>query len=255
MKKISKKSKDNWEKWRDFVNYLGRTNRYVLNQQWRDFVENDIVASFEKRGKIIQKNNLFWRARIMSELKHYNEHPNPFSIREICAPPPGKNIEGRINPRGISYLYLADSKKTAIAEVRPFVNMLITLGKFGLKKDIKVIDATENKFSRNGYSGKNKKQGVILSKQNEELLWRSINLYFSAPTLPNDISCLYPATQYLSELIKDKGYKGIKYASSGNPKGYNLALFEPGLAGLKERLVCQITPVRYKIFPDYDSGS
>ncbi|NLK52763.1 MAG: RES domain-containing protein [Syntrophomonadaceae bacterium] len=38
---------------------------------------------------------------------------------ELCAPPKEKCSAGRLNPKGVPYLYLADSIDTVISELRP----------------------------------------------------------------------------------------------------------------------------------------
>jgi len=55
------------------------------------------------------------------------------------APPLGKASSGRINPEGISYLYLADSPGTAIAEVRPWKRARISVATFKTTRPINVV--------------------------------------------------------------------------------------------------------------------
>ena len=47
---------------------------------------------------------------------------------------------GRLNPRGIPFLYLAEDSKTAIAEVRPWVGALVSMGVFEILRDCTLVD-------------------------------------------------------------------------------------------------------------------
>lgn len=55
-------------------------------------------------------------------------------------PPSGKRKPGRVNPEGIGILYLTSDEKTALREVRASAFDYITIGKFKLIKDIKVVN-------------------------------------------------------------------------------------------------------------------
>ena len=54
------------------------------------------------------------------------------------APPPGYPSPGRINPDGISYLYVAEDVRTAILEVRPVPTQFVSVAQVELTEDIKV---------------------------------------------------------------------------------------------------------------------
>ena len=59
------------------------------------------------------------------------------------APPAHKTTEGRVNPRGISYLYLATNLKTAVAEIRPWIDAKISVGEFVTVRPLTIIDCTK----------------------------------------------------------------------------------------------------------------
>ena len=60
----------------------------------------------------------------------------PLNRKDIGAPPPHKTSDGRINPRGISYLYLSDDIETALIEVRPWLKQEVTVGYFEITKNL-----------------------------------------------------------------------------------------------------------------------
>jgi hypothetical protein len=117
--------------WQNFCEFIIRTNRYVLNKNWADFIDI-ILFSASKRESILKKGVNLARARIGS---HYDEYEDkngnlkivsgPFLPKELMAPPSQKAKDGRINPCGISYLYLSNNVETAIIEVRPWIGQKI----------------------------------------------------------------------------------------------------------------------------------
>lgn len=239
------KNGNSFSKWEQFCNYVRTTNRFALNKEWGRFIEH-IVRSACKRGKNIPKGTKFWRARIsegpkMKGKKIINE---PLSIKEMLAPSPEKASDGRVNPKGIPCLYLAEDYETAIAEVRPYINATLTLGLFELNRDIKVVDVFTNTFSLLEYR-KIQASGKSIAKLEDGLLWWGINLYYSVPVMPDDKYCSYVPTQYLSELLKSKGYDGILYGSAQKQDKFNLALFDVGLANLIRREQKTVHSVEY----------
>src|SRR5207302_493128 len=80
------------------------------------------------------------RARIHREAS-IGDPPRPFTGGDIGAPP-GESIKrgGRANPAGISYLYLSDSDETACVEVRAAPGDLITVGRFELAPDLRLVN-------------------------------------------------------------------------------------------------------------------
>jgi hypothetical protein len=55
-------------------------------------------------------------------------------------PPNNMAREGRVNPKGIPCLYLADERNTAMAETRPWLGSYISLGEFKTVRGLRVID-------------------------------------------------------------------------------------------------------------------
>lgn len=127
---------------------------------------------------------------------------------ELCAPPTEKCSAGRLNPKGVPYLYLADSIDTVISELRPSTGSEITIACFKTKQTLRLLD-----FCR--------KQP---HKGNDYL--EIIDKEFSKPV---EVGCTddYCFTQYIARFIKRKGYDGVKYTSSLNRNGYNITIFDP----------------------------
>lgn len=237
------------DEWHEFCTYLLTQNRYVLNKKWQDFIET-VLFTAKKREHLLKSGSVLFRARIGSDEREYEDvrgryriDINPLPPSEIEAPPMGKALEGRINPKGISYLYLANNIETAISEVRPWLKQEITVGRFSLCKDIAVVDASKDKHSRHILSEKKIERP---SEEWEPYVWRDINRSFSIPVRVGEEHTYYVTTQYLSECFKNAGYEGIVYKSSLPEEGYNVALFDPKVVRLLGAQLFDIESITYK---------
>ena len=137
---------------------------------------------------------------------------------QMGKPPIEKATNGRANPVGISYLYLASDVSTAIAEIRPSIKDFITIGQFTVNEEIKIVDlrdispfqfTQDEDFETIVYKiGYLKKLGDDLSK----------------PINNRRADLDYLPTQYLCEFIKNCNWDGVAYKSYLED-GYNIALF------------------------------
>jgi RES domain-containing protein len=127
---------------------------------------------------------------------------------ELCAPPKEKCSAGRLNPKGVPYLYLADSIDTVISELRPSTGSKITIACFKTKQTLRLLDFCR----RQPHKG------------NDYL--KIIDDDFSRPVKVGHTDD-YCFTQYIAGFIKRKGYDGVKYTSSLNKNGYNITIFDP----------------------------
>jgi hypothetical protein len=234
--------------WQNFCDFIVRTNRYVLNRKWANFF--DIISiTAKKRETILEKRTTLVRARIGSYYDEYEEKngelkivTGPLPRNELVAPPPQKAKDGRINPRGISYLYLSNNIETAIIEVRPWLGQEVSVGYFEIKNDLKCVDTSQDKKGRMIYLGKGKPK--LTPEKKEEYVWGGINSSFSRPVRSEDESINYIPTQYLSEFFKNNGYDGIIYKSALTEEGYNIVLFNPKNGILKGAKVFEIKSIK-----------
>ena len=136
------------------------------------------------------------------------------------APPKKVASSGRVNKSKTPVLYLAESPETAMCEVRPSFKDYISVARFRLIKQIKLID-----FRKIQIREKNKIHRELVSIFVDKILDA-----FSQPCNdPNDIE--YAPTQYIAQFIRKKGFQGVIYKSSRNKKkgAFNIALFDPSL--------------------------
>jgi hypothetical protein len=219
-----------------FLDYLKfellvkKTNRYRYHKWGEDFLDT-LIATSESRKTLIPKDEILWRSQIgMAEPRQviweegvYDDtSPYPLSP-ERMKPRFGLAPEGRVNPKGISYLYLSTDPETAMAECRPWLNSKISLGKFITTQELRIVD-----FSKDVYTPvsifdieKEKTDKHFV----EMVIWGQINKAFTEPLSNSNFEADYTPTQVIAELFKNKNFDGIKYKSAlGN--GHNVALFD-----------------------------
>ena len=132
-----------------------------------------------------------------------------YSERGSGKPPRGSAVIGRASPQYIPYFYLANSKDTALAEVRPQIGQDVSIAKYEIEEQLKIVDL--GKWEN--------PSGSCEDAHFENALY----LAFSSP--PGIQEKDYIVSQYISEYIKNLGYAGIKFDSSQYNGGVNYVLF------------------------------
>lgn len=231
--------------WKKFQTYLRDESRFILTPKWRQFIKT-LTATSYKRQFVLEKGEGVARARIgaLPEFPHRENGKieiKPLPDKEMVGPPRHKAVEGRLNPAGIPYLYLANNKETAIAEVRPWVGAYVTVAYFKLVKNLRLIDLTKD-FAKS----KRQLRPVESERVCENKIWREINQSFSEPVSPDDKVSQYVHTQYVTETFKCYGYDGVRYKSSLHENGHNFLLFDPHSVSFVKNIVVKVDGVRYR---------
>lgn len=144
--------------------------------------------------------------------------------------------EGRLNPKGIPYLYLADSAETAVSEVRPSTEQRITLGEFQPVRELRIAAF--------GGKGWRPDSGPPFTQNLAELVASS----FSRPVQKSDDQSEYAVTQLIAESLKDAGFCGVHYPSAVFDGG-NYALFDLDSVQMKKAKVVVVSRVIH-VFDD-----
>lgn len=154
-----------------------------------------------------------YRARILNEVKDFP--------KDLDKPPAAVASDGRANPVGISYLYCADDKNTAVTEVRPSTGSIVYIAELVTKKSLKLLDLTcpRKMFSAFQFADSDSKLAleliVLLERLSEEL---------SIPVAESR-HLNYLPTQFFCEFIKSHEiFDGIIFSSSFTDKR-NLVFF------------------------------
>lgn len=222
---------DNKTIWFQFCQEIKTRNRYILHST--PIIE--VVNLLQTKRVKIQKDVSFYRARIGYVLKDNLSAPYP---KEQMGKAPANNVvDGRANPRGISYLYVASDVDTAVSEVRPWKSAKVSVAKFILKDDVEIADLTLSTIESPFHS-------IDLRRMLElQQLLEAISLEFSKPVSPSDSGIDYIPTQYISELIKSEGYAGFKFKSS-IANGDNFVFFETKNLDIVETSLHVVTDIK-----------
>ncbi len=219
------------EEWQDFVkktkcNVNIATDNPIITLGLNYFLQNYIR---------IPTGRIFYRARRVEKSDYaklqYEDSDiaqtkgktglNGFISSEMGAPPKDKAKSGRANKSKTSVLYLADSPETAMCEIRPSFKDYMSVAKFRLIQDVRIIDFRKiNIFEDNN----------ILRAKRSFFIDKILDV-FSLPCNNLDDK-EYAPTQYIAKYIKKKGFQGLIYPSSRNQgkKAFNLVLFDPSMA-------------------------
>ncbi|CEK29386.1 RES domain [[Clostridium] sordellii] len=237
IKDYNQKEKYLVDDWNEFCRSIKLINRFHYNN-----INLNMLKKFlEYTCSHIEKGRKFYRARICEE------DSEKFEKKQMGAPPKGKAKSGRINPLGISHLYLSNEKDTTTYEVKAKNGDYVTIGKFKLNRDITVIDMRKldkiSPFSEIDCTEYAINRG-ILKKIAEEI---------SKPIKDIDADLEYLPIQYITEYIKnenfqnDKKIDGIIYDSTvKKDSSYNLVLFDEKLCDCYETSLYKID-LTYKL--------
>ena len=180
----------------------------------------------------IGRNEKFFRARISPD-------KDCFKAKEMGCPPAHKSANGRANPPGIPYLYLASSEDVAVYEVKPSMMDYVSVGQFIVKKDFRCVDfryISPFQFhdSEVDYETAVKYVGMLteMGKNLENIINHRTTHYEYVPT------------QYVCEMIKSFGFSGVIYNSSSE-QGFNLTLFGDSDVKCEKVTVKTISKIQY----------
>lgn len=218
--------KDNFQEhineWEKFKEELKHRNRFFpknsiyssLFDVRGNNTDNDFFQIIEQLKVIYEEGEDFFRARINEE---------PLTKDKMGMPPKEVATAGRANPVGISYLYLANTKDTCIAEVRPNNTSTIYISVFLSKRKLSIIDLTEprKKLSICAFDEERYKTVIGIIK-----LLETLSKELSKPVRPESSSIDYIPTQFLCEFLKSfSSCDGIAFESSFG-KGKNFVFFD-----------------------------
>lgn len=140
----------------------------------------------------------------------------PYKGQEISAPPPGLSGNGRMNREGVSFLYLATEIETAICEIRPHPGHYVSIGSFMNDRKLNIANFHDIPIEKYVSSDEELDKYTFL---------KSIDSAFGLPIVPEERK-KYSFTQFLSEVIRKRGFDGIRYSSSVGT-GTNYVFFDP----------------------------
>ena len=217
-------------------------NRYCHSDKVKEFID-EFAKKLGNIEATIKTGSQFFRTQKGFDTRvdfqngiFMDDVPTAFG-KDRMKPLRFKACEGRLNPKGIPYLYLSNDKDTAIAETRPWIGEYVSVGIFQTTKDLKLVY-----FERKTANGVIYLKGVPKEKY-DEIVLGNINSAFSTPVTNEDNTAEYVPTQILAERVRREGYDGIIYASNVG-HGFNVALFNLSYAKLISCALHQVTELK-----------
>lgn len=226
---------DSWAKFKENILHKNRFFNKDLNM---DLLADLMGFSITE----LKPGQTFYRARIVDDFSEIKTE------KDVLIPPKNKinRIEGRLNPRGIGMLYLANAEDTALKEVRASFNDNVIVVPIKIKKSIKVVDLTQIMHVSPFIMLDTKFPEIY--QLNKEIISTFIN-ELEKPVNSHPINLDYLPTQYLSA-IAQKRYDGIKYRSTmklQDSSDYDVVLFSDKdvTTSIEEIRKYQINKVEY----------
>jgi hypothetical protein len=231
-----------FQSWRSYLKFrhaIMLRARYVHGPEIGAFLAA-MQETAKERVHVLPAGKRMWRAQLgESDTDSGAPHP-PERMKPLLK----RAQEGRANPKGIPYLYLATSRDTAIAEVRPWMGSYVSVGKFRTLRELQIVDCAKDDGPLVLYRKEPRPE------KREEAVWRAISRAFSKPVNPCDDVADYVPTQIIAERLKTHEYDGIEYRSSLG-EGHNIVLFDLGAADL---VACYLFRVKSVTFTSEDTG-
>lgn len=226
-----------WRSYWHFRREVASRRRYLLSDESKAFLA-ELARTAATRARRLPAGSIFCRAQVAHQDREdpvAGPLPGPAPLDRMM-PRPDAASDGRANPEGIPRLYMAGDRHTAIAEVRPWIGSLVTVGFLKTLRDLMVVDCR----------GTEAKSYWFLEEEpspaeREEAVWAEVAAAFREPVLRGDDRAGYAPTQVIAELFQHHEFDGIVYDSGFGDKAVNLVLFDTGAA---EMFACEIHEVR-----------
>lgn len=215
---LRKKVRSDFYKWKETVT---KFNRFDMGSPLLSVLEDnkDSYSCHLDKGLSFFRGRIFNLDEVASteeELERFLRKNEPYfqgyNENQSGAPPHEFAVEGRLNCKGIAFLYTCNNPKTAIYELRPIKSENISIAEFITNRELKFADL------RMTSSRRFRRDDILF-----DLLYR-IAAEFSRP---HYMGHNYWFTQYLAGQFINMGFDGIVFESSLHPEGDNLVFFYP----------------------------
>lgn len=214
-----------WRSYWDFSGAVHNRARYVRDKATEGFLAI-VRETAQTRMTTLEVQSYVWRAQLGHAWKTDSDPDgNEWEVEVPYAPERMRPLrdrarEGRANPKGIPYLYVATTRDTALAEVCPWIGSLISCALFQVTRDLTLLDCMTPKPNHRLFFG----DGPVEAR--ERCVWGDISSAFARPVSPTDDVAEYVPTQIIAELVKANGFDGIVYRSALSVEGKNIVLFD-----------------------------
>ena len=224
---------------------LQKHNYYEVEEKYTNAIAS-IISEFPQ---ISIHGKMFYRARIgcHNESIAVDDFDTmidfPYIEEEMMAPPPYIASAGRFNRQGCAFLYVANAKTTAIAELKPYVGCICSVAKIRCKDKRSYLD-----FRAASLPEIDDKINLVTLN-----IIRSLASFFRKPAIKDND---YLVSQFLSDIFIKLQCGGIIY-DSVQTKGYNVLSYYPSdfVCVKKSEKMFEVKSVGYKINDIQDGRS
>lgn len=219
--------------WDRFTRIVKYELRYFFDHTRSSSIDDEYepAAFLPTIGRLVIKHNLMesirpgtllFRARPMKDGENW-----PLDAKQLGAPPSDKASAGRMNPAGISYLYLAFDRATTLAEIQHGQSDRSAIGQFEVINDLRVLNLTQLPNLPSIFDDGRRDEAEAL------IFLASFIKEITKPVEKNGSEHIeYVPTQVVSEyfalvfeLKNGERLDGILYPSAVHQGGRNLVLF------------------------------
>lgn len=229
----------------------------TMAAEWEEFCDKvkenpthelNLPALFEEEMARLEielsQETVIYRARV-GFLNDERNGVKPLGGKEIGAPPPSKARAGRANTEGEVVLYTADQEVTAVAEIRPWRGVLVSVAEIRTSKTLHLVDLCRPISLSNPFSD----EAPQYESELEDLLM-AFGTELGRPLRRVDDSRDYLPCQKLVHRIRESGlYDGIRYPSAMAPRGTNVVIFDHTLAQIGPSKIVQISDMEISYGP------
>ena len=190
-----------------------------VKENYRFFVDHDKFDDYADLllSSTLKEGTLLYRARITPDGQ------KKLKTKYMGCPEKGKATAGRANPLGIPYLYLCKDEETTFYEVRSVYLDRLSIGKFRILRDLKIVDFNSKFNLFVSYDGTSSLYDTVVKKK----IIEAIRYDLSKPLRRYDTELEYIPTQLICEYCKRNNADGICFNSSLHSGGVNYVLFNP----------------------------
>src|SRR5882724_5667367 len=143
---------ESYTDYRRFAESVQHRSRYLSERHVDEFLQT-VAETGQKQRRSIESGAILWRAQLGHDWESVSVDPDdPLGDHEEVPgaypesrmkPLPDAATEGRINPKGIPCLYLADDSDTAMAETRPWLQSYVSLAQFKIVRRLQIMDCSK----------------------------------------------------------------------------------------------------------------
>ncbi|MBU4263292.1 MAG: RES domain-containing protein [Proteobacteria bacterium] len=228
-----------WEKFVQGVKHRVRFFFSSVESKYKFSFEKSPVKLFEEIGQIVSAEKLIKPLKAGTDLFRVRHWPidKDWYLADIeknlGAPPNSKAQSGRMNPAGISYLYLARERETAIAEVLSKPPCQAAVGCFKVRRDLRILDLIALPGMPSIFDNERYHERELIAFLNDFIREISKPVQKDGTEhldyVPSQVVCEYFAKIFKSE--DGKPIDSLEYPSSIRQEGRNIVLFPPPKKG------------------------